>query len=72
MEEEIRDAVLAELVPPVRLEATVQHGVVTLRGSLRNRALVPLTARAIRAVDGAVEGVVDVRMELDGAEGAAA
>ncbi|MBP2040903.1 CBS domain-containing protein [Streptomyces avidinii] len=68
IEEEIRDAVLAELVPPVRLEVTVQDGVVTLRGSLRNRALVPLTARAIRAV----EGVVDVRMELAGAEGAAA
>ncbi|MFJ1566488.1 CBS domain-containing protein [Streptomyces erythrochromogenes] len=62
IEEEIRDAVLAELTPPVRLRASVKDGVVTLRGSLRDRALVPLTARAIRAV----EGVVDVRMELEG------
>ncbi|WP_405714215.1 CBS domain-containing protein [Streptomyces xanthophaeus] len=62
IEEEIRDAVLAELAPPVDLQASVKDGVVTLRGSLRNRALVPLVARAIRAV----EGVVDVRMELEG------
>ncbi|WP_327418521.1 CBS domain-containing protein [Streptomyces sp. NBC_01233] len=62
IEEEIRDAVLAELAPPVRLQASVKDGVVTLRGSLRDRALVPLMARAIHAV----EGVVDVRMELEG------
>ncbi|GHI86006.1 CBS domain-containing protein [Streptomyces xanthophaeus] len=62
IEEEVRDAVLAELAPPVDLQASVKDGVVTLHGSLRNRALVPLVARAIRAV----EGVVDVRMELEG------
>ncbi|MER6482729.1 CBS domain-containing protein [Streptomyces virginiae] len=60
--EEIRDAVLAALAPPVHLQASVKEGVVTLRGSLRDRALVPLMARAVRAV----EGVVDVRMELEG------
>ncbi|MGW7329015.1 CBS domain-containing protein [Streptomyces sp. NPDC054840] len=68
IEEEIRDAVLAELAPPVDLQASVKDGVVTLRGSLRDRALVPLVARAIRAV----EGVVDVRMELEGQPGGAA
>ncbi|MCX4781594.1 CBS domain-containing protein [Streptomyces sp. NBC_01264] len=68
IEEEIRDAVLAELAPPVRLDCSVEEGVVTLRGSLHNHALVPLVARAARAV----EGVVDVRMELTGAAGAAA
>lgn len=68
IEEEIRDAVLAELAPPVHLQASVKDGVVTLRGSLRDRALVPLTARAIRAV----EGVVDVRMELEGQPAGAA
>ncbi|MFF4393036.1 BON domain-containing protein [Streptomyces sp. NPDC001552] len=57
-----RDAVLAGLAPPVHLQASVKDGVVTLRGSLRDRALVPLMARAVRAV----EGVVDVRMELEG------
>ncbi|WP_406513140.1 CBS domain-containing protein [Streptomyces sp. NBC_00161] len=61
LEEEIRQSVLTELTPGVNVDFAVQDGVVTLRGSLRDRALVPLLARAIRAV----EGVVDVRMELD-------
>ncbi|MEV7414544.1 CBS domain-containing protein [Streptomyces sp. NPDC089919] len=61
--EEVRGAVLAELAPGLPLEASVHDGVVTLRGPLRDRALVPLIARAVSAV----EGVVDVRMELDGA-----
>lgn len=63
LEEEIRQSVLAELTPGVNVDFAVQDGVVTLRGPLRDRALVPLLARAIHAV----EGVVDVRMELDGA-----
>ncbi|MFF5488812.1 CBS domain-containing protein [Streptomyces virginiae] len=63
LEEEIRQAVLAELAPGARLDFSVQDGVVVLRGPLRDRALVPLLARAIRSV----EGVVDVRMEFDGA-----
>lgn len=32
----------------------------TIRGSLADRSMVPLVARAVRAV----EGVVDVRMDL--------
>ncbi|WCD84756.1 Inosine-5'-monophosphate dehydrogenase [Streptomyces xanthophaeus] len=63
LEEEIRQSVLTELTPGVTVDFAVEAGVVTLRGPLRDRALVPLLARAIRAV----EGVVDVRMELDGA-----
>ncbi|MGW5342587.1 CBS domain-containing protein [Streptomyces sp. HUAS TT3] len=66
--EEIRQQVLTALVPGLTLDFAVEEGVVTLRGPLRDRALVPLLARAVRAV----EGVVDVRMELDGAGGAAA
>ncbi|MFJ5806563.1 CBS domain-containing protein [Streptomyces sp. NPDC093093] len=61
LEEEIR-AVIVELTPGTTLDFSVQDGVVMLRGPVRDRALVPLLARAIRAV----EGVVDVRMELDG------
>ncbi|MFD9722877.1 CBS domain-containing protein [Streptomyces sp. NPDC059072] len=68
LEEEIRRAVLAELAPDGTVDLTVREGVVTLRGPVRDRALVPLLARAIRAV----EGVVDVRMESSGALGAAA
>ncbi|MFJ9643500.1 CBS domain-containing protein [Streptomyces sp. NPDC101206] len=63
LEEEIRQAVLTELAPGVALDFSVVEGVVTVQGPLRDRALVPLLARAIRAV----EGVVDVRMDLDGA-----
>ncbi|MER6516549.1 BON domain-containing protein [Streptomyces sp. NPDC001553] len=55
-----------EPAPPVHLDCSVEEGVVTLRGSLHNRALAPLVARAARAV----EGIVDVRMELTGAAGA--
>ncbi|WP_328619348.1 CBS domain-containing protein [Streptomyces sp. NBC_00354] len=68
LEEEIRQAVLAELAPGTTLNFVVQEGVVTLYGPLRDRTLVPLLARAIRTV----EGVVDVRMDLDRALGAAA
>ncbi|GGR36621.1 hypothetical protein GCM10010282_31410 [Streptomyces roseolus] len=45
------------------MDVTVTEGVATLRGTLADRALVPLPARATRAV----EGVVDVRMELGAA-----
>ncbi|MGY3334133.1 CBS domain-containing protein [Streptomyces filamentosus] len=48
------------------LDVTVAEGVATLRGTLSDRSLVPLLARAARAV----EGVVDVRMELAAHEGA--
>ncbi|MBZ9594007.1 CBS domain-containing protein [Streptomyces yangpuensis] len=68
LEEEIRQAVVTELVPGVSVDFSVQDGVVTLQGPLQDRALIPLLARAIRAV----EGVVDVRMELDGAGSAMA
>ncbi|MFG3527225.1 CBS domain-containing protein [Streptomyces sp. NPDC047917] len=60
IDEEIRSTVVAGLSPPEQVQFTVLDGVVTVRGPLRDRSLVPLLARAVRAV----EGVVDVRMEL--------
>ncbi|MFD5411992.1 CBS domain-containing protein [Streptomyces nojiriensis] len=63
--EEIRQLVLGELPLPAHVDFSVLEGVVTLHGPVRDRALVPLLARAIRAV----EGVVDVRMALEGAVG---
>ncbi|MFF0428674.1 CBS domain-containing protein [Streptomyces sp. NPDC004520] len=60
IEEEIRHSVLGESAASVGLEVTVADGVATIRGSLSDRSLVPLVARAARAV----EGVVDVRMDL--------
>ncbi|MFJ8383960.1 CBS domain-containing protein [Streptomyces sp. NPDC094438] len=68
IEDEVHAAVLGELTPPSHIECSVEEGVVTLRiGRRDNRALVPLLARAVRAV----EGVVDVRMQLEGTDGTA-
>ncbi|MFC8431866.1 CBS domain-containing protein [Streptomyces sp. NPDC057253] len=59
--EEIRHSVLSRLpVTTGALTVTVAEGVVTLHGSLPERTLVPVVARAVRAV----EGVVDIRMDL--------
>ncbi|WP_020123405.1 CBS domain-containing protein [Streptomyces canus] len=59
--EEIRHAVLSRLpVTTDSLTVTVADGVVTLSGSLPERTLAPVVARAVRAV----EGVVDVQLDL--------
>ncbi|QGV77345.1 CBS domain-containing protein [Streptomyces ficellus] len=60
MASEIRSTVLPDLPAAARVDVAVEDGVVTLRGELRDRALLPLLARAIRAV----EGVVDIRVDL--------
>ncbi|MFC8340527.1 CBS domain-containing protein [Streptomyces rubiginosohelvolus] len=57
---EIRREVLQPISPPSDLDATVEEGVVTLKGSVADRSMVPVLAKAARAV----EGVVDVRMDL--------
>jgi CBS-domain-containing membrane protein len=58
--EEIRRSVLPQLPITTTLTVGVTEGVVTLGGSLPERGLVPVVARAVRAV----EGVVDVRLDL--------
>jgi CBS-domain-containing membrane protein len=58
--EEIRRSVLPQLPVTTTLTVGVTEGVVTLGGSLPERGLVPVVARAVRAV----EGVVDVRLDL--------
>lgn len=63
--EEIRQTVLPVVPAAAGVQATVTDGVVTLTGPLRDRSLVPLLARAVRAV----EGVVDIRLDLRGHEG---
>ncbi|MGY3205921.1 CBS domain-containing protein [Streptomyces sp. TE5632] len=65
---EVRREVVAPLFPaplePVGVE--VSDGVVTLTGRIRDTSLVPVVARAVRAV----EGVVDVTFHLaDGSSG---
>ncbi|MEU3744173.1 MULTISPECIES: CBS domain-containing protein [Streptomyces] len=66
IEEEIRRSILGESAAPAGLEVSVREGVATLRGGLPDRSLVPLLASAVRAV----EGVVDVRVELGAQEDA--
>ncbi|MGW0821659.1 CBS domain-containing protein [Streptomyces sp. NPDC002845] len=58
--EEVRHDVLGRLPITTDLTVTVVEGVVTLGGSLPERGLVPVVARAVRAV----EGVVDTRLDL--------
>ncbi|ATW47034.1 CBS domain-containing protein [Streptomyces peucetius] len=57
---EIRTTVIPDLPTTAELDVEVAEGVVTLGGQLRDRALVPLLAKAVRAV----EGVVDIRFHL--------
>ncbi|MDC0765378.1 CBS domain-containing protein [Streptomyces sp. HD] len=58
--DEIRGSVLTHLPITTGLEVSVTEGVVTLSGALPERGLVPVVARAVRAV----EGVVDVQLDL--------
>ncbi|QNE73371.1 CBS domain-containing protein [Streptomyces finlayi] len=57
---EIRSGVLPNVPNTTGVEISVKEGVVVLGGHLDDRALVPLLARAVRAV----EGVVDIRLDL--------
>ncbi|MES5824817.1 CBS domain-containing protein [Streptomyces sp. RG80] len=65
--EEVRREVVAYLFPTaasaVRVE--VGEGVVRLSGRVRDKSLVPVAARLVRAV----EGVVDIEFELDEGRG---
>ncbi|MFD9905768.1 CBS domain-containing protein [Streptomyces sp. NPDC059063] len=58
--DEIHHKVLAALPAAAGVEVRVRDGIVTLGGTLRDTALVPVLARAARAV----EGVVDIRVDL--------
>ncbi|MER6422853.1 CBS domain-containing protein [Streptomyces sp. NPDC001137] len=58
--QEVRHSVLGQLPVTSPLTVSVKEGVVTLGGSLPDRMLVPVVARAVRAV----EGVVDIRLDL--------
>ncbi|MEU9733866.1 CBS domain-containing protein [Streptomyces sp. NPDC048002] len=58
--EEIRGSVLGRLPFTTPLTVSVTEGVVTLGGTLPDRTLLPMLARAVRSV----EGVVDIRLDL--------
>ncbi|MBX7553462.1 CBS domain-containing protein [Streptomyces sp. NPDC004232] len=59
---EVRREIVSYLFPlsASAVQVEVRDGVVTLAGRIRDRALVPVAARLVRAV----EGVVDVRFDL--------
>ncbi|MGW1892518.1 CBS domain-containing protein [Streptomyces sp. NPDC002004] len=57
---EIRRTVLHALPAAFDVDVSVTEGVVTLTGILPDTQLVPLLARAVRAV----EGVVDIRLDM--------
>ncbi|MEU8509320.1 CBS domain-containing protein [Streptomyces brevispora] len=59
---EIRATVLGKVPAAAGVNATVADGIVTLSGDLQDRSLIPLLARAVRAV----EGTVDIRVALSG------
>ncbi|MFB7559327.1 CBS domain-containing protein [Streptomyces brevispora] len=59
---EIRATVLGKVPAAAGVNATVAEGIVTLSGDLQDRSLIPLLARAVRAV----EGTVDIRVALSG------
>lgn len=58
--DEIVHTVLTRLPVTTPLSVTVTDGVATLEGAAARRTYLPIVARAVRAV----EGVVDVRLEL--------
>ncbi|MFF0223868.1 CBS domain-containing protein [Streptomyces sp. NPDC004629] len=59
--EEVRHEIVSSLFPPPSaVRAEVSDGVVTLSGTVRDTALLPVAARLVRAV----EGVVDVEFDL--------
>jgi CBS-domain-containing membrane protein len=65
IEEEVRRTVVSYLFPALShtIHVNVHEGVVTLRGRIRDTALISVAVRLIRAI----EGVVDVEPHLTGA-----
>ncbi|MGW6530343.1 CBS domain-containing protein [Streptomyces venezuelae] len=58
--EEVRRTVVAFLFPDRAVTVSVEGGVATLGGDIRDKTLVPVAARLTRAV----EGIVDIRIHL--------
>lgn len=68
-DEEIREAVLREIVPyaiwadPHEIDVTVSDGVVTLRGRVERRSHVPIVVGVVWGIDGVVDVVDNLRYE---------
>jgi CBS domain-containing protein len=70
-DEDIRGEILSEVITkylgtdPERVEVLVDGGIVTLRGEVEHKSMVPLSARLCRAVDGVVNVVADLSYAVD-------
>jgi len=68
---EIRDEILGEVITnylgcdPGRAEVIVTDGVVTLRGEVERKSMVPLAGRMARSVDGVVDVVNNLAYAVD-------
>ncbi|MEW1653992.1 CBS domain-containing protein [Streptomyces sp. NPDC093707] len=60
--EEVRTEIVGQLFTGTarQIEVSAEEGVVTLRGPVRDRALLPVVARLVRAVEGVVDVTFDV------------
>jgi len=70
-DDEIRDEILYEVIAdylgcdPGRAEVTVTDGIVTLRGEVERKSMVPVAARMARFVDGVVDVVNHLAYAVD-------
>ena len=70
-DDDIRAEILSEVITkylgcdPGRAEVAVTDGIVTLRGEVERKSMVPLAARMARSVDGVVEVVNDLAYAVD-------
>ena len=70
-DEDIRAEIVAGVIAgylgcdPARTEVAVRDGIVTLRGEVERKSMVPLAARLARDVDGVVDVVADLAYAVD-------
>jgi CBS domain-containing protein len=70
-DDDIRDEIAGDVITnylgcdPARADVTVTDGVVTLRGEVEHKSMVPLAARLARSVDGVVDVVNELGYAVD-------
>jgi CBS domain-containing protein len=70
-DEDIRGEILGDIITkylgtdPERVEVAVHGGIVTLRGEVEHKSMIPLAARLTRAVDGVVDVKTDLSYAID-------
>ncbi len=70
-DEDVRREIVGEIITkylgtdPARVEVAVNDGIVTLRGEVEHKSMVPLATRLTRAVDGVVDVVTGLSYAVD-------